>query len=87
MTLVIMAVTVILAGISLSYKQIGNHIKDKENENEQPFVSTYFRYITELGIDDKDFEVMAKRATRNGTVGHYVPLDAEKFVDILKLAL
>ena len=43
--------------------------------------------LTELGIDDKDFEVMAKRATRNGTVGHYVPLDAEKFVDILKLAI
>lgn len=52
MTLVIMAVTVILAGISLSYKQIGDYIKDKENENEQFFVSTYFRYITELGIDD-----------------------------------
>lgn len=52
MTLVIMAVTVILAGISLSYKQIGDYIKDKENENEQSFVSTYFRYITELGIDD-----------------------------------
>ncbi len=43
--------------------------------------------LTELGIDDKDFEVMAGRATRNGTVGHYVPLDAGKFVDILKLAL
>lgn len=43
--------------------------------------------LTELGIDDKDFEVMAKRATRNGTVGHYVPLDKDKFIDILKLAL
>ncbi len=43
--------------------------------------------LTELGIDDKDFEVMAARATRNGTVGHYVPLDKEKFVDILKLAV
>lgn len=52
LTLIIMALTVVLAGISLSYKQIGNHIKDKENENEQPFVSTYFRYITELGIND-----------------------------------
>lgn len=52
MTLVIMALSVILSGISLTYKQIGNHIKDKENENEQPFVSTYFRYITELGIND-----------------------------------
>ena len=43
--------------------------------------------LTELGIDDKDFEVMAKRATRNGTVGHYEPLDAAAFVEILKLAL
>ena len=43
--------------------------------------------LTELGIDDKDFEVMAKRATRNGTVGHYEPLDAHSFQEILKLAL
>lgn len=43
--------------------------------------------LSELGIDDKDFEVMASRATAGGTVGHYVPLDAQKIVDILKLAL
>ena len=43
--------------------------------------------LSELGIDDKDFEVMASRATTGGTVGHYVPLDAQKIIDILKLAL
>lgn len=43
--------------------------------------------LSELNIDDKDFDTMAKRATRNGTVGHYVPLDAKAFIDILKLAL
>ena len=43
--------------------------------------------LSELGIDDKDFEVMAQRATAGGTVGHYVPLDAERFIEILKLAL
>jgi len=43
--------------------------------------------LSELNIDEKSFEVMAKRATRNGTVGHYVPLDKDKFVSILKLAL
>ncbi|MCR4604980.1 MAG: iron-containing alcohol dehydrogenase [Eubacterium sp.] len=43
--------------------------------------------LTELGIDDRDFEVMAKRATKNGKVGHYVPLDEKSFVEILKLAL
>ena len=43
--------------------------------------------LSELGRDDKDLEVMAKRATRNGSVGHYEPIDAKAFVEILKLAL
>ena len=43
--------------------------------------------LSELGITDKDFEIMAARATAGGTVGHYVPLDAQKIIDILKLAL
>ena len=43
--------------------------------------------LTELGIGDKDFAVMAKRATRNGPVGHYLPLTAEAIEDILRLAL
>lgn len=68
------------------------------SETERAFIlseklEAFFRKIglkvklSELGIDDKDFEVMAKRATRNGSVGHYEPLDAEAFVEILKLAL
>ena len=43
--------------------------------------------LTELGIGDKDFAAMAKRATRNGPVGHYLPLTAESIEDILRLAL
>ena len=43
--------------------------------------------LTELGIGDKDFAVMAKRATRNGPVGHYLPLTAEAIEEILRLAL
>lgn len=43
--------------------------------------------LSELGIDDKDFDVMAARATAGGNVGHYVPLDAQKIKEILKLAL
>ncbi len=43
--------------------------------------------LTELGISEKDFETMAKRAVRNGNVGHYVPLDQQAIVDILHLAL
>ena len=38
-------------------------------------------------ITDKDFETMAKRATAGGSVGHYVPLDAQRITDILKIAL
>ena len=44
-------------------------------------------HLSELGIDDKDFEVMAKRATSGGTVGHYVQLDEKKITEILKAAL
>ena len=43
--------------------------------------------LSELGIGDRDFKVMADRATRNGNVGHYVPLDSEKIQAILRLAL
>lgn len=43
--------------------------------------------LTELGISDRDFETMAKRATRNGAVGHYIPLDAKAFTEVLKLAI
>ena len=56
-------------------------------------LETFFRklglktHLSELGIDDKDFEVMAKRATAGGNVGHYVPLDAAAFQEVLKLAL
>ncbi len=43
--------------------------------------------LSELGIDSKDFERMAKRATKNGPVGHYEPLDQSAIVEILNLAL
>ena len=44
-------------------------------------------HLSELGIDDRDFKVMAERATKGGTVGHYVPLDSQKFIEILKIAI
>ena len=44
--------------------------------------------LAELNIGSEHFEEMALRATNNDTrpVGHYIPINAEKFVDILKLA-
>lgn len=56
-------------------------------------LETFFKKIgvktrlTELGISDKDFDTMAKRATRTGAVGHYIPLDAKAFTEVLKLAI
>lgn len=44
-------------------------------------------HLSELGIDSRDFEVMSKRATRNGPVGHYEPLGAQEIRAILTLAL
>ena len=43
--------------------------------------------LGEFGIDDENFELMAERAVRNGTVGHYIILDKARITDILKLAI
>lgn len=51
------------------------------------FVSLHLKTtLSELGIGEEHFEQMAERATRNGPVGHYVPLDARGFQEVLKLA-
>ena len=44
--------------------------------------------LAELNIGREHFEEMAKRATDDDTspVGHYVPVDVERFVEILELA-
>jgi hypothetical protein len=45
--------------------------------------------LTEIGIGSDHFSEMAARATSNGknTVGHYIPLDQDKIIEILNLAL
>ena len=45
--------------------------------------------LSEMNIDSTHFEEMASRATNNytQTVGHYICLDKQAFVDILELAL
>lgn len=45
--------------------------------------------LTQLGITNEHFEEMANRATNNDTltVGHYLALDKQKFIEILTLAL
>lgn len=52
------------------------------------FVSLHLKTtLSELGIGKEHFADMANRATKNGPVGHYVPLDAESFQEVLGLAL
>ncbi len=45
--------------------------------------------LRDLGVQEKDFAEMASKATKGGTspVGHYMPLDEAKIIDILKLAM
>jgi len=43
---------IITSGIGYFYKNIAQYIKNKENEGNQEYVSDYFKYITELEIDD-----------------------------------
>jgi len=68
-TVLVMAVIVVLMGVSLSYKQIGSYIIDKENEDELEFKPTFFKYITELGIDDVYINV--KKDGKYGYINQY----------------
>lgn len=43
--------------------------------------------LSALSIGSSDFKIMGDRATRNGNVGHYYPLDSKAIQEILKLAL
>ena len=45
--------------------------------------------LEELSIGKEHFEEMAARATKGGTqtVGHYVPLDQKRIIDVLEIAI
>lgn len=63
--------------------KLSNHLKDF-------FISINLKTtLSELGITDDHFNTMAMRATKDGnsTVGNYMPLDYNKIIDILKLAI
>ena len=44
-------------------------------------------HLSQLDITGAYFNDMAIRGTRNGSVGHYVPIDKETFIKILNIAL
>ncbi len=65
--LMIMAI-VILIGVSLGYEKIGESIKNKENKGNQAYTSDYFKYVTELDIEEPYINVK-----KNGKYGYINP--------------
>ena len=49
---IIIIATVILTGMCFIYKNIGEYIIKKQNEDELSYNNEYFKYVTELGIED-----------------------------------
>ena len=50
--IVLISASVILGFFSLNYGIFAERIKNKENKNEQKYNPEYFKYVTELGIED-----------------------------------
>lgn len=67
-SIVIMAGTAILGLLSFTYASIGESIRNKENKNELSYKSDYFKYITELDIEDPYINV-----EKDGKFGYINP--------------
>ena len=50
--IVLIGATLILGFFSWNYSAFGERIKNKENKNEQKYDTNYFKYVTELDIQD-----------------------------------
>lgn len=48
----IIGLIIVLSGTCFAYKWIGEQIRDKDNEGELKYSNDFFKYITELDIDD-----------------------------------
>lgn len=70
-SIVIMATTVILSILSVSYASIGENIKNKENKNELAYKEDYFRYITELDGQYLDPYINIKINEKYGYINQY----------------
>lgn len=64
-TIGVMIATVAMMLLSFSYKSLGEMIKNKENKNELSYKKDYFKYITELGIEEAYINVK-----RDGKYGY-----------------
>jgi len=51
-SIILMAVIVIAAGITMGYQVLGEKIKNNENKSELPYDEKYFMYVKELNISE-----------------------------------
>lgn len=70
-----------------------NYTQEEQAKLLSDYLKEFFRSLklktslSELGIGREHFKEMAERATRNGNVGHYLPLDQERFQAVLERAI
>ena len=74
-SIVIMVAIAIVGIFSFSYSSIGQSIRNKENKNELAYKEDYFKYITELDIEDVYINVK-----KDGKYG-YINQNGEVIID------
>lgn len=78
-SIVVMAATIILMILSITYASIGESIKNKENTNEIAYKKDYFKYITEL---DSQYDSPYINMKINGKYG-YMNANGEKVIEFV----
>lgn len=73
----LMIATVIATFLCFSYKSLGEMIRNKENKDELSFKSGYFKYITELNIEEPYINVK-----KDGKYGYITP-DGNTVIDFM----
>ena len=81
-SIVIMVATCIFALLAVNYASIGKAIKDKENENELAYKTDFFRYITELELENEMYKIPYINVKKDGKYG-YINANGECMIDFL----
>lgn len=76
-SIVVMAATAILAILSFTYSSIGESIKNRENKNELAYTKDYFKYITEIDIEEPYINIK-----KDGKYGYIIP-SGEVVIDFI----
>lgn len=68
-SIVIISVTAIIGFVSFKYADIGQNIKNRENKDETAYKTEYFKYVTELDI--QDYYINVKKDGKYGYINQY----------------